>query len=119
EEPLTVAMLLAQHGWLEQVELLASDVSRRALAVARSGSHPLRSAQRGSAPDLASRYLREEGNRVTVDPRVHAAVRWQRVNLTDKAAIASLGTFDVILCRNVIIYFDDRRARMVAEHLLG
>ncbi|AUX41625.1 chemotaxis protein CheR [Sorangium cellulosum] len=120
EEPLTIAMLLAERGMLDKVELVASDVSERALARARAGVFSPR-ALRGNAPPppYAEKWLRAMPDRVTVSDELVRAVRWRRVNLLDTQEIASLGGFDVIVCRNVLIYFHDNTARWVVNTLSG
>jgi len=119
EEPLTLAMLLDEAGLLPHVSILASDISPRALARARSGRHGRRSLRASPPAALAARYLQPESDGYRSDPRLHAAVTFQRVNLTDRAAIAGLGRFDVILCRNVLIYFRDETAISVLGSLVG
>ncbi|WP_437680838.1 CheR family methyltransferase [Sorangium sp. So ce131] len=120
EEPLTIAMLLAERGMLDKVELVASDVSERALARARAGVFSARSL-RGNAPPppFAEKWLRTMPDRVVVSDELVRAVRFQRVNLLDTPGIAALGTFDVIVCRNVLIYFHDNTARWVVSNLSG
>lgn len=114
EEPLTVAMLLDERGWLDRVELIATDVSRRALERAQSGEFSPR-ALRGRAPvGLASRWLREHERGIAVDPALIRTITWSRLNLLDRDAIAELGQFDLILCRNVLIYFADSLVGQIA-----
>ena len=117
EEPLSLAMLLDERGLLDRVTLVASDVNERALARARSGRFSRRSVR--TVPDgaPADRYLRVGENEVTIDPALAQAVEWRHVNLLDAAAVAALGTFDVILCRNVLIYFRDETAREAVMRL--
>lgn len=117
EEPLTLAMLLAERGLLDRVELIASDISQRALARARSGLHSRRSLRDGHPAELAAKYLQVTPEGVHVDARIGAAVQFQCLNLLDQAAVAALGPFDLILCRNVLIYFRDERARQVVKEL--
>jgi chemotaxis protein methyltransferase CheR len=116
EEPHTVAMLLAAQGALDDVDLVASDISHRALERARSGRFSRR-ALRQELPAFARPWLEIGDQEIRVRPQLTAAIDWRRVNLIDDAAVAALGTFDVVLCRNVLIYFDDRTARQVVERL--
>lgn len=119
EEPLTAAMLLAHHGWLDRVELVATDISRRALDRARAGRFSRR-ALRGPVPAaLATRWLRERDSGLECDRALIDAVTWSRLNLIDAAAVRQLGAFDLILCRNVLIYFSDDVATRVAASLAG
>ncbi len=116
EEPITLAMLLADRGILDRVEIVASDISRRALERAKAGVYGGR-ALRAVAPGVANRWLERQDERMVVRPELREAIRWQRLNLLDRAAIARLGSFDSILCRNVLIYFADDISRRVTESL--
>ncbi len=117
EEPYTFAMLLAERGLLDRVDLLATDISPRALTRARTGVHARRSLRDGYPPELAAKYLDTTGDAIRVAPQIRAAVRFQCLNLLDQAAVTALGEFDVILCRNVLIYFRDDRTRQVVKLL--
>ena len=119
EEPLTLAMLLEARGQLGSVELVASDISARALAKAKSGVFGRRSVRGDPPPDLAARFLGEVDGQVTIVPRLRAAIDWRLLNLIDDAAVAALGAFDAILCRNVLIYFRDETTTAVVERLTG
>lgn len=117
EEPLSLAMVLAGRGLLAATELVASDLSARALARAREGRWSAR-ALRG-VPDggLAARYLAADDRAVRLVAPLADAIAWRRINLLDDAAIAGLGRFDAILCRNVLIYFDDDTVVRVVARL--
>jgi chemotaxis protein methyltransferase CheR len=117
EEPLTLAMLLDQRGLLESVDILGTDVSAAAIARARSGKHGRRSLRDGHPVDLAARYLDTTAREVTVTPRIQGAVRFETLNLLDDAAVRALGTFDAILCRNVLIYFRDELVASVVDRI--
>jgi len=116
EEPHTLAMLLAARAVLDQVDIVASDINRASLARARSGRYSRR-ALRADIPEFAEPWLHLTDREITVEARLTAAIDWQRINLMDAAAMAPLGTFDVILCRNVLIYFDERTAQGVIQRL--
>jgi len=112
EEPLTLAMLLDERRLLGEVEIVASDISNRALARAREGRYAGRSLRAVEGRGV-TRWLEPTGEAMQVRPDLHRAVTYQRINLLDGAAIASLGTFDAIICRNVLIYFADDSVRRV------
>jgi chemotaxis protein methyltransferase CheR len=116
EEPVTLAMLLAERGLLAQVELVATDLSRRALERARSGRFGRRSL-RHPPPRELGKLLRQDGAEVVAAPELLAAIDFRQLNLLDAAGIAALGAFDAILCRNVLIYFRDATARAVVASL--
>lgn len=117
EEPLTLAMLLDRDGLLGQVELLATDISQAAIARARTGRFGRRSMRNLPDRSLADRYLRPEGDQWKVEPSLLEHIQWRQLNLMDARAIEQLGTFDFILCRNVLIYFRDETATGVVERL--
>jgi chemotaxis protein methyltransferase CheR len=118
EEPLTLAMMLAERGLLERVELVASDISQKVLDRAQRGEFGRRSL-RALPSGVDGRFLEvsEGGERAVVRPELARAVSWRRVNLVEPAQVAALGRFDVILCRNVMIYFSDDTARRVVDSL--
>jgi chemotaxis protein methyltransferase CheR len=117
EEPYTLAILLDDRGVLDQVEIVATDISASVLARAESGRFSRRALREGYPPALASRYLEVSPQGVIVAPRIRSAVRFERVNLIDTQAIAKLGRFDAVLCRNVLIYFKETRVLSVVERL--
>ncbi len=117
EEPLTLAMLLEERGLLGKVELIASDVSEAALGRARAGAFSARSLRQLPRPALAARWLERSGNGYRVSPSLVAAIDWRRVNLIKPAEVKAIGRCDVILCRNVLIYFRDDRVVKVVEAL--
>jgi chemotaxis protein methyltransferase CheR len=117
EEPVTLAILLAERGLLDSVELIASDLSERALKRAKSGSFGLRSL-RQRPPAMATRYLQTHEKEVRADPALLSRIDYRRINLIEPAEVASVGGCDLILCRNVLIYFDDRRVKRVVTSLI-
>jgi chemotaxis protein methyltransferase CheR len=112
EEPLTLAMLLDEAGLLDRVTLLASDISARALEHARAGQYRRRSLR--ALPDgVVGRWLEARGDSMQVAERILRAVEWRQVNLVSAPEIAALGGFDLVICRNVLIYFRDRTIEQV------
>ena len=120
DEPLSLMLLLAQAGLLDSVDLVASDLSRQALEVAQKGRFGRRSL-RALAPGMDfNRWLaRNADGSVTADPALLRQVSWRRINLIEKAQVQALGAFDIIFCRNVLIYFNDETTRAVVESLAG
>jgi chemotaxis protein methyltransferase CheR len=123
EEPYTLAMILHHHlpasdGW--EVEVLATDFSEAVLARARSALYPVEKAREIPAPYLKKymmRGTRTQEGRMKVGPEVQGLVRFGRVNLNDATYPVS-GRFDLIFCRNVLIYFDRASRAGVVERLL-
>lgn len=117
EEPLSLAMLLEQHGMLSRVELVASDVSTAALERARTGRYARRSLRHVPAPELASKWLTLDDDGIRVASELSTSIDWRQVNLFDSARVRALGSFDVILCRNVLIYFRDQLVSQLVQSL--
>jgi chemotaxis protein methyltransferase CheR len=107
QEAYSLAMILdeaAQRlaGW--RVEILGTDISTEVLARARQGVYSQFEVQRGLPIQMLLRYFRQEGDKWQVDERIRAMVDLRPHNLLE--ANAHFGQFDVIFCRNVLIYFD-------------
>ena len=128
EEPYSLAMLLddglrggvsgASPDW--SIEILASDISTRALARAEDGVYTLERVQ--AVPEALRRryFLRGVGGRegsVKVAPELRALVRFERNNLSDVALTVN-GPFDLIMCRNVLIYFRPADRIVIVERLV-
>jgi chemotaxis protein methyltransferase CheR len=116
EEPLTLAMMLANRGLLSKVTLIASDISLRVLACIKEGAYGPRSL-RALPPDVIGKWIDMVEGRARVAREIVDRIEWRRVNLTDEKAIADLGKFDAILCRNVLIYFSDETVLRVVGSL--
>lgn len=114
EEPLTLAMMLDQRGGREPVEISASDASPAALAIAAAGVYRER-ALRNLPADLRARYFTRHDSLWRIAPAMTERVRWSRVNLLDTAEVARRACADIILCRNVFIYFSESAIRRVVE----
>ena len=120
EEPYSIAMWLLENWPLVDaydVEIVGSDIDTRVLDAAAAGVFGKRALMRLS-PDVVERYfdrLDDDNWRILEDLR--GSVRFAPVNLIEPAETASFGRFDVIFCRNVLIYFDDASRRTAAENL--
>jgi len=107
QEPYSIAMCLqdmanAIAGW--RIEILATDLSGAVLNRARHGLYSQFEVQRGLPIKLLVKYFMQIGEAWQIGPEVRGMVKFRRFNLLSD--LSSLGTFDVILCRNVLIYFD-------------
>jgi chemotaxis protein methyltransferase CheR len=117
EEPLTVAILLAERGLLPQVELLATDVSQAALGAAQRltrGRRALRQLPRGIDVE---RWFDVRDEQISLRYDLARSIQWQALNLLDDAAVARVGQVDVVLCRNVLIYFREETVSRVVARL--
>jgi len=123
EEPYSVAMLLLQGLPAEAgfgLEILGTDLSPRVLEQARVGVYPLARAEEIPRPLREAWMLRGKGSQqglMRASPRLRARVRFQTHNLHDPDDLLD-GRFDLILCRNVLIYFDAVARAGVIERLV-
>lgn len=118
EEPLTLAMLVAEAGLADRVDIVATDISERALARAREGVFSPRALRDGAnTPPFVDRYLVKRAGRLFVQPELYRSIEWRRVNLTVEDEVAALGAFDAVICRNVLIYFSETTAERVVTRL--
>ncbi|MBD8880878.1 chemotaxis protein CheR [Rhodanobacter sp. 7MK24] len=124
EETYSIGILLRQllpdiGSW--QINLLGTDVNPRFLRKAAEGVYGQWSF-RGTSPDFRARHFRQlAGGRYILSPAIRRIVRFAPLNLADEAALASMrdGGFDLILCRNVLMYFTPAQASKVVEALHG
>lgn len=123
EEPYSLAMTLAEHfpeseGW--DARILATDISTRVLAAAREGIYRIESAT-DIPKDVLHRFMLkghdEHSGKMKVSREVRQMVEFTRLNLGDANYPVSQA-FDVIFCRNVLIYFDTAAKTKVVEKLL-
>jgi chemotaxis protein methyltransferase CheR len=107
QEPYSLAMCLKEMeddlvGW--RIELLASDLSGESLEKARQGVYTQFEVQRGLPIALLIKHFAQVGELWQIAPDLRAMVRYRQLNLL--ADFSQLGLFDLIFCRNVLIYFD-------------
>jgi chemotaxis protein methyltransferase CheR len=115
EEPYTLAMMLAERNLLGRVDLIASDISPRMLARAREGEYGARSQR--ALPAAAARNFTYTGDRARISAEIKEAVTFRSLNLVDRAQICTFRDLDAVVCRNVLIYFDDATVVRVVESL--
>ncbi|HKV77969.1 MAG TPA: CheR family methyltransferase [Candidatus Sulfotelmatobacter sp.] len=123
EEPYSLAMLFAKHFSAEQsweLEILATDICTHVLEKARAAVYPIEKAKEIPTDLLRAYMLKGKGDQkgvMKVNPELHRLVRFARVNLhADSYPI--IGTFDLIFCRNVLIYFDQKSKEKVIAGIL-
>lgn len=120
EEPYSIAIWLLEN-WPEvdnfDIEIVGSDIDTRVLGAASAGIFGKRALMRLS-PDLVARYFEQlDDERWLILDDLRQSVQFSPVNLVETRQTLTQGQFDVIFCRNVLIYFDDESRRVVAENL--
>ena len=118
EEPYSIAMALLDAG-LQPAEFTidAVDVSRRALERAARGRYSA-NAFRNADTSFRDRWFQPTGGQSELDARVRGCVHFERGNLLDPLFGLDRSPYDVVFCRNLLIYFD-ASARQTAERVLG
>jgi chemotaxis protein methyltransferase CheR len=118
QEPYSLAMCLREMqqkiaGW--RIELLATDLGNDVLEKARQGLYSQFEVQRGLPIQLLIKHFTQVGELWQIAPDIRSMVKYQQLNLL--ADFARLGRFDLILCRNVLIYFDTETKISVLNRL--
>ncbi len=116
EEPYSVVALAMEAGLVpgRDLRVYASDISRPVLTRSRRGVYR-EASFRETPDDLRGRYFEEKDGLYRVKDEVRKHVDFIHLNLLDESKIALLGAMDVVLCRNVIIYFDAETKRRVIQ----
>lgn len=120
EEPYTVAILLRELGWPHPTRILGTDVARPRLDAARRGRYT-RWSLRGTSPARVARWFAPRGAQWQLDGGIRDAVEFGQLNLVaDEYPSPATGTMaqDIVLCRNVLIYFDMEGVKRIASRLL-
>jgi chemotaxis protein methyltransferase CheR len=118
QEPYSLAMILTEQkaklqGW--NIEIIATDLSTEILEKAQAGTYSQFEVQRGLPIQLLVKYFKQQGDRWQIDPAIRAMVRFRCLNLLDD--FTQFGQFDVVFCRNVLIYFDQATKTTVLERM--
>ncbi|HEY2804469.1 MAG TPA: protein-glutamate O-methyltransferase CheR [Gemmatimonadales bacterium] len=120
EEPYSLAIAMWQCGLLSRAHILGTDLSRAALAQARRARYR-RWSLRGVAPEIIGRCFLESHDSFELRGDIQGAVDFRYLNLAEDTypSLASgVWGMDVIICRNVLIYFDLDTVTRVVTHLL-
>ena len=116
EEPFTIAMLLMETRRIapSNVAIRATDLSPRILERAATGFYRELSF-RATPPEMVQKYFHPFEGGFFINDEIKRMVDFSRINLMDERAVAAMGIFDAILCRNVLIYFEKPTQKRVVE----
>ena len=120
QEPYSLAMVLKDNEDKlkgRKCEILATDISNQALEKAREAKYTQFEVQRGMSVQYLMKYFTQDGDKWGLKDEIRNMVKFDYFNLLGN--MSRLGTFDVIFCRNVLIYFDEATKRQVLENLAG
>jgi chemotaxis protein methyltransferase CheR len=116
EEAYTLAMLCREKGYelgTSQIEIFANDISQEAIQKAKRGIYRQTSFRATDDAYLARFFTKLDDGSFKIDDTLRESLNFFCINLLDKNRLTFLPMFDVIFCRNVIIYFDDASKRKV------
>ena len=118
QEPYSTAMCLKEKGaslagW--RIEIVATDLSQEVLEKSKAGVYGQFEVQRGLPIQLLVKYFTQSGDIWQLNADVRSMVQFRQLNLLQD--FSHLGTFDVIFCRNVLIYFDQSTKAVIFDRL--
>ena len=121
QEAYSLAMLAREYGAASgtgsarpaSFSILASDISRAAMRVARVAEYDAREIARGVSSSRIAQFFRSDSTRFRLIPSVRDLVDFRQVNLCH--SFVGLGSFDLICCRNVLIYFDAATRQRICQ----
>ena len=118
QEPYSIAMCLkevgaALAGW--RIEIVATDLSQAVLEKSKAGIFSQFEVQRGLPIQMLVKYFKQNGELWQLNAEIRGMVQHRQLNLLQD--FSHLGTFDVIFCRNVLIYFDQDTKISIFERL--
>jgi len=118
QEPYSLGIILKEMqdklaGW--NFEIIGTDISQQVLDKAKAGIYSQFEVQRGMPIKLLMKYFTQAGEMWQISEEIRNMVTYRPFNLLSN--LSSLGTFDVIFCRNVLIYFDQETKSQVLERM--
>ena len=118
QEPYSLAIILKEeaaklNGW--RVDILGTDIATEILHKAKAGIYSQFEVQRGLPIQLLLKYFQKVDDMWQVSPELRAMVQFRELNLLN--TLSGLGRFDVVFCRNVLIYFDQQTKTQVLERI--
>jgi chemotaxis protein methyltransferase CheR len=119
QEPFSISMSLSEilpkpEEW--HVDILATDISERTLSQARTGEYSQFEIQRGLPIQFLIKYFNQDGNIWRINEKLRKMIRFEPFNLLEN--MDRLGVFDIIFCRNVLIYFDDETKKKILKNII-
>lgn len=120
EEPYSIAIWLLENWPLVdryEIEIVGSDIDTDVLALARAGSYGKRALMKLPQPVVQKYFATDDSVTWRIVDELRGSVSFTEANIVDRGSTKPHGQFDVVFCRNVLIYFDDLARRTAAENL--
>lgn len=121
QEPYSISMILQEYlanrpGSLPaNIQIQATDISPTMLKEAAAGSYDRMAIGRGIAEDRLKRFFTQKGERWEVRPEIKNRISFRELNLMQ--SYAPLGKFDIVFCRNVLIYFSSELKKDILQRI--
>jgi chemotaxis protein methyltransferase CheR len=120
QEPYSLAMILKEKaalwtGW--RIEIVATDLSEDILNSARKATYSQFEVQRGLPIQYLMKYFKQTGDQWALNEDIKSMIKFSKFNLLD--SMVGLGRFDVVFCRNVLIYFDEKTKGAILAKISG
>jgi chemotaxis protein methyltransferase CheR len=118
QEAYSLTMILKEEaaklqGW--RIEIVGTDISHEVLARAQSGIYTQFEVQRGLPIQMLVKYFKQDGDKWQIAPELRQMVLFKEFNLLEDPV--ALGRFDVVFCRNVLIYFDQAKKALILDRI--
>jgi chemotaxis protein methyltransferase CheR len=118
QEPYSLAMILKELGLKAasyRFDILGTDLSKEVLDKAQKGLYSQFEVQRGLPIQMLLKYFTQRGETWEISPNIRSMVKFRQANLLE--SFSSFGQFDIIFCRNVLIYFDQATKASILERM--
>ncbi len=116
EEPYTLSMLLLEKGYTVRKDIIGSDISDSTLESAKRAVYNSYSV-RNIPMNYLKKYFKPNGQNYELSPIVKNTVKFMNINLIDERQMKLVSGRDVIFCRNVLIYFDEKAKKKAVSHI--
>jgi len=118
EEPYTISILFKEMNMMNplNIDITGTDLNETVLEAAKRGIYSSYSV-RNVPHAYLRKYFKENGVSYHLDDKIKRMVRFQKLNLIDEFEMKRFRNYDVIFCRNVLIYFDDKAKKKVVSLL--
>jgi chemotaxis protein methyltransferase CheR len=118
QEPYSIAMTIKEMsaqlaGW--RIEIIGTDISQQVLEKSKSGIYTQFEVQRGLPIQLLVKYFKQTGEMWQINPEIRSMIQYKPLNLLQD--FSSMGKFDIVFCRNVLIYFDQEMKTQIFGRL--
>ena len=122
QEPYSISMILEEFkrknpGKLSSEKIVATDISSSALEIARSGIYDQLALGRGMPKDMLDKYFKSTEDGWKIQPAIMSRVQYRMLNLLHSYSL--LGRFDIVFCRNVLIYFSSDLKKDILTRIHG